>query len=905
MSGNLRVRVASAGTGKTTVLVARYLELIGSGVPLRRIAGATFTRAAATELRQRVAEGMDSLFAEGDFLGLVTLRAGQEERFAEARRELPGALLTTISGLMIRFLRLTAPQAGLDPEFSVIDETEAELTFEEELLSLALTGDRSFDEDERERALALFRSRSLSPSFRAADSAAENLLTVYARAWNAYRLRLGTAVLGPADVEIRALELTEQPLLLRRLRSRYSHVLLDEYQDVNPVQGRFFRALVGAGLEVEAVGDPKQSIYAFRDADVDVFRAALAEGTRLPDLQETRRHTPEITTFLNHLTAGTAGGKAGFSAGEAPAVRSAGTQAARQGGVAVHWLSDSAATDALRNQEARLLARLLHEQQRAGYAWEDMAVIAPAHASLETARRALSEAGIPSTFGSGRGFFSRPEIIDVTNALAAGISASGPEFAAWLRSPFVQLSMEETQQVLLAADRRAALAALDPRHAGSLDRLGELVMLAPLEALKGVLREPLACGRPYSDWLGGRQRANLDALLQRTAARQPADLELLLNDLKRQRRATTAEVPEAGGGVELVTVHYAKGLEWRVAALFDSGRGLPPVSPPLLVRRSDGTVALPGTALYEALLEDEKERLRQEHVRRLYVAASRPQDRLLVTGSKGGGYAPLLRGLGLLPETETVDMPLPGVELHRHALDREEASPLPDPRAEVPVRPAAPWTETVFSPGLRPAVASPSALNLPAAGAQETPGEQTAASPDGGLARSSAAAAGTLLHSAIAWDWQPADEGFRENLLAQEVMFPFTEGERHEIVARVTRYLETYRGMLGRELPDLAERERDEAELPVILPYAGTVWRGIIDRLYLAGGAWYLDDYKTDATMEAEAHHGQLALYALAVSRALQVEPRVRLVWLRHGRVTEVAQAELAAALARVTDGAA
>ena len=55
MSGTLRVRVASAGTGKTTVLVARYLELIGAGVPLRRIAGATFTRAAAGELRQRVA----------------------------------------------------------------------------------------------------------------------------------------------------------------------------------------------------------------------------------------------------------------------------------------------------------------------------------------------------------------------------------------------------------------------------------------------------------------------------------------------------------------------------------------------------------------------------------------------------------------------------------------------------------------------------------------------------------------------------------------------------------------------------------------------------------------------------------------------------------------------------------
>ncbi|HZW98466.1 MAG TPA: UvrD-helicase domain-containing protein, partial [Trueperaceae bacterium] len=52
-AARVRVRVASAGTGKTTSLVTRYLELIGSGVPLRRIAGVTFTRAAAAELRAR------------------------------------------------------------------------------------------------------------------------------------------------------------------------------------------------------------------------------------------------------------------------------------------------------------------------------------------------------------------------------------------------------------------------------------------------------------------------------------------------------------------------------------------------------------------------------------------------------------------------------------------------------------------------------------------------------------------------------------------------------------------------------------------------------------------------------------------------------------------------------------
>ena len=64
----MKVRVASAGTGKTTSLVLRYLELIASDTPLRRIAGVTFTRAAADELRQRVGFGIRELLKTGHYL---------------------------------------------------------------------------------------------------------------------------------------------------------------------------------------------------------------------------------------------------------------------------------------------------------------------------------------------------------------------------------------------------------------------------------------------------------------------------------------------------------------------------------------------------------------------------------------------------------------------------------------------------------------------------------------------------------------------------------------------------------------------------------------------------------------------------------------------------------------------
>ena len=903
MSGSLRIRVASAGTGKTTILVARYLELIAGGVPLRRIAGATFTRASADELRQRVADGINTLLASGSYLDLVTMNDAERPLFEEASRELPGALLSTISGLMIRLLRLTSLQVGLDPEFTLMDEHDARELFEEEFRSLLLNQDREFDGRDLELALTLFDRRSLALQFRPGDDAAAGLLESFDAALQNYNLRLAARLLGPADVERYAMRLTGLRSALARLRSRYSHVLLDEFQDVNPLQGDFFRALVGAGLQVEVVGDPKQSIYGFRDADVEVFRSALAEGERLPDLRETRRHSLALTAFLNHATETMAVNNLGFSQAEAPPVASAGLQAQSAGGVEVHWVTGTQGIASLRNQEARVLAALLQEAHDQGTPWQDMAVLARSHGSIDIIHRALLEAGVPAVIGRGSGFFQRPEIRDVANALRSGVSPSGPAFAAWLRSPFAQLDLAEAQEVLLAADRPAALAAIDPGLRAALERLHELVLLPPHEALKALLREPLARGRRYYDWLGSRQRANLDALLLRTVRRPPADLELLLSEIERHARSQIAEVPESGDGVSLVTVHYSKGLEWPLTAIFDCGRGAPPDRNRLLIHPRDGTVAVKGSDLFEELQQGRQERDRQESYRQFYVAASRPRDRLIMTGSikgtgKGQGWAQLLGTLGLGPAA-TQARPA-GVRVTAHEFDRESGRALPEVRREAPVLGRAAWSEQAFERGHYRPVMSPSSLRGHGLPEMETP-PQEAAEPlpqqgelqDDDTVVTRAAAIGTLVHAAIAFDWSADDTELGTSLLAQEVMFPFAPEERLDIVDQVISLLAGYGNMLGNQLPALTERDRDEAELPVALPFAGTVWQGTIDRLYRVGGEWWLDDYKTDVTRNDALYTAQLAVYFLAARQALGVTPRVRLVWLRSGVASEISAADL------------
>ena len=227
----MKVRVASAGTGKTTSLVRRYLELIREGVPLRRIAGVTFTNAAAAELRQRVGAGVRAARATratGEYLEL-TFTAEDKARLGAAEYELGGATLSTIHGFMGSVLRLTAPLLGLDPDFSVVGEWEALAIFEEELQTLLYLAEspqhglygtvQRAGRDAYALTLKLFRSRSLAEAYTAGTTAGTTGVTpdaaavvalfdaVYAR----YRVRLGAKLLTPSEVERRALTLIRHP----------------------------------------------------------------------------------------------------------------------------------------------------------------------------------------------------------------------------------------------------------------------------------------------------------------------------------------------------------------------------------------------------------------------------------------------------------------------------------------------------------------------------------------------------------------------------------------------------------------------------------------------------------------------------------------------------------------------
>ncbi len=898
----MRVRVASAGTGKTTSLVRRYLELVGEGTPLRRVAGVTFTRTAANELRQRVGAGLRAVLTTGRYLDLCP-SASARAAFEEADLELSGATLTTIHGFMTNALRLVAPQLGLDPDAKTLGEWEASVMFEEELTSLLYLADdpqhslypvlSALGAQAKPLLLHLFKQRSLAARFEAGEDthAPHNaaLLKLFGAVYDRYRVRLGARLLPPAEVERRALVMVQTKDTLARLAERYRVVLVDEFQDVNPLQGEFFERLETSGIHIEVVGDPKQSIYGFRSADVEVFRRALTRGEVLAPLDQTRRHAAVLTRFLNGMTRTFAEHGLGFSEEEAPEVFAAGEQAQKRGRVALHWVTGDAPIGDLRRYEAHLLAEQLSALS-ASYPPSQMAVLAKSYAGLATMEAALEAVGLPYVLLQGRGYYERLEVRDLYHALRVGVDPSGLSLGAWLRSPFAALALDELDRVLSAEDPLARLEADHPDVFKRLERIREEVRATPLAALKFLIREPFIGGARYVDFLEARARENVDALLFTVAERPPGDLEVLLERLDLlSRQAEAGDVPQSGEGVSLLTVHRAKGLEWPVVAVFDLGRKHYHHPQPLYLEPKTGRIALAGTPQFEALREGMKAREEAESYRLLYVAASRARDVLLMSGSvKGGepdGWAKGLDTMGLGAGAAAWERP--DFVLKTWAYKSVQAASLGEhKRHELQT---SPWVERFFPPHPHPPVSSPSSLKgtesfepLPISDPDE--GERLP-----GRSRT----VGTLVHYAISQNWRADNPVHLANLGAQEVMFPFSEGEQGDILGEVKGLLANYEALLGGALPALASRDEDYPELPMALPHNATVWQGVIDRLYRVGERWILEDYKTDQSIEPERYHFQLAVYLRAIKEVRGVTPEVQLVYLREKRVVTLETAVL------------
>jgi ATP-dependent helicase/nuclease subunit A len=438
------------------------------------------------------------------------------------------------------------------------------------------------------------------------------------------------------DLQILAARLLERAEIGEAYRARFSHLMVDEFQDTNRLQLRLIEALRGPGSELIAVGDELQSIYGFRHADLDVFREQrrlIAERPRgeTMELSGNFRSRPEVIGAVNALGEVLFGDayhplRVGAPPVEPRAVDGPAVElllTARDGwdeeGIDLEpAVDDRTPLNCL--AEARFVAERLRALADAGVERGEMVVLLRAFTHLDVYEESLERAGLRPYLVGGRGYWSQQQVADVC-ALLATIANPLDDQALFgaLASPACGLAPDTLWLLRAAAGKRRhvwpaierAVAGGDAEPAEP-DRLGqipagELALLRRFAETHASLRERIdrlslaelieaavtetgydlaVLMRPSGEARFANVR-KLMRLAEEFESREGRDLRGLLDFLASRAETDTeaqaATAVEGHDGVRIMTVHNAKGLEFGVVAVPDLARSLlAGARPPLL-----------------------------------------------------------------------------------------------------------------------------------------------------------------------------------------------------------------------------------------------------------------------------------------------------------------------------------
>jgi len=685
---------AGAGSGKTFTVIRALLHQLGVPVdglvgadplPLDDIAAITFTTAAAADLIRGLRAALRDAGRQDLANRVDTARIGTIHGFCgdllrgyglRGERRLAGRIIEAgeASDLLAQAAHdtlIVAIEAGDLPGLPLLIGRRTIGQMEDWIATLATDGGRL------DTIVAQLGETSTGPSEKSALVA----LAVRARASMDALLADVTAV----DFD-RLLTWTRDLLMddgiLAGVRSRIRLLLVDEFQDVDPVQRDIVMRL-GApasgdprATRLMLVGDPKQSIYRFRRADVAVWAAvetafrSVPEHARVLPLAESYRSVPDILAFVD-ATVGTSmdvqpadGVRAAFEVAYAPleATRAAaptGTPAVE----IIAFRSPDATADTIRTADAKAVAERLSAlhgsclcEKSNPLRWSDMAILITSWAPASTYEEACRALSIPVYVVKSAGLLETQEVKDAILALRAirdvrdRVAVTGV-----LRGPGIALR-DDTLVALALAD---SIEAGDPAFALDPSEIERLKAGRALLQRLRALRDRIPTHVLLAHWLdqsgyaghlalrgdeGARQAlANLSAFARLLETDATMSIGAWLQRL-RDQRARKDEVPPArvfGASEDVVTitsVHASKGLDWEVVvwadlqrkSLADTGHnGLFLGRNSIELKEPDVNEQPPDVELVKKQREREA---RAEKLRLRYVAPTRAKSRMIVSG---------------------------------------------------------------------------------------------------------------------------------------------------------------------------------------------------------------------------------------------------------------------------------
>ncbi len=492
--------LAGAGTGKTRTITHRIGFLVATGaLPAGQILAVTFTTRAAGELRGR----LRALGAAG--VQARTFHAAALRQLGYFWPKVAGAALPRLVESKIALVARAASRLRLTPSRTELRD----LTGEIEWAKATLLTPADYP-----AAAAAAARETTHP--------AEVIADLYA-AYEAVKRDAGVRDFDDLLL-LAAAVIEEHRWVADELRSRYRHFVVDEYQDVNPLQQRLLDAWLGERDSLCVVGDANQTIYSFTGASP---RHLLDFPRRFPAAHVVRlvrdyRSTPQVVALANGLIA-----RAGAAVKPAPSEPLKLLAQRPDGPVPVFSEHDS------EPEEAAAIAGRIRALLAAGVPASEMAVLYRVNAQSEAYESAIAAAGIPYLVRGGERFFDRPEVIEAVRLLRAELRSAGGD-----------------QPDGLVAQVNDAFAAVgwrpdDPPHGSGAER---------------ERWENLAALAHLADDM--------------VAADPEAPLERFVADLA--DRAAHQHIPTVEG-VTLASLHAAKGLEWDAVFLVGLVEGTLPI----------------------------------------------------------------------------------------------------------------------------------------------------------------------------------------------------------------------------------------------------------------------------------------------------------------------------------------
>ncbi len=502
--------LAGAGTGKTRTITRRIAYLVGSGhVAASQVLAVTFTQRAAGEMRARLRALDQQSDAGTGLVQAVTFHAAARRQLQYFWPRVVGDTGWQLLDSKFAVVAQSANRAGMQVGTDGVRDLAGEI----EWAKASLIGPEDYP-------------GAVAQVGRDIPFDAEKVAAVYAGYEALKARRDGAALLDFDDLLLHtAAAIENDHAVAQEFRDRYRCFVVDEYQDVTPLQQRVLNAWLGERDDLTVVGDANQTIYSFTGATP---RYLLDFSRRFPDasvvrLERDYRSTPQVVSLANRVIAAARGRMAGSKLhlvgqrdpGPAPTFSEHPDEVAEASAV------------------AKSVARLIES----GTAPAEIAVLYRINAQSEVYEEALTEAGITFQVRGGEGFFSRQEI----------------------RQGLVVL-----QRVVDRDDEQG-----DATAPG-----GELPVLVRrlLEPL-GLTAEPPAGTRARERWEALGALAEL--VDDEVALRPSLTLRALLNEL---RQRADARHPPVVQGVTLASLHAAKGLEWDAVFLVGLADGTLPIS---------------------------------------------------------------------------------------------------------------------------------------------------------------------------------------------------------------------------------------------------------------------------------------------------------------------------------------